>query len=360
MNGITEMTIKVTQGDLLDQDVDAIVNTVNCVGIMGKGIALQFKQKWPQNFKHYEKACKAGEVRPGRMFVHELGRLGGKPHFIINFPTKDHWRGKSKLSFIEDGLDDLVRVVREYGIRSLAMPPLGCGNGGLNWAAVRPLIEQRLSPLTSQVEVRLFEPEGAPDASNIMVRTERPNMTAGRAVLIKLLSAYRETGYLLSKLEAQKLGYFAHEAGLMPKLKYGKNKYGPFSYPLNKALERMNGHFITGFGDNDTSEAQIAVIEEAIVEADSFLSSELDASQKFQRIGQLIDGFETPYGMELLSTVHWVAARDVVPSTLEHVMRGVYEWEPSKPEWGARKQTLMPEPHIRIALDRLKETGWVQ
>jgi O-acetyl-ADP-ribose deacetylase (regulator of RNase III) len=126
---------------LLKQDnVDAIVNTVNCVGVMGKGIALQFKNKWPANFTAYAAACKAGQVRPGRMLVFDSGGLV-KPNFIINFPTKDHWRGSSKIDFIRDGLVDLVAQVKRLRIRSIAVPPLGCGNGGLNWADVRPLIE---------------------------------------------------------------------------------------------------------------------------------------------------------------------------------------------------------------------------
>jgi len=127
------------QGDLLKQDdVDAIVNTVNCVGVMGKGIALQFRNKWPENAQAYEKACKAGEVQPGRMLVFDSGGLV-KPHFIINFPTKKDWRGKSRMEFIRDGLVDLVTQVKRLRIRSIAIPPLGCGNGGLDWAVKRTL-----------------------------------------------------------------------------------------------------------------------------------------------------------------------------------------------------------------------------
>ncbi|MDE3037105.1 MAG: macro domain-containing protein [Pseudomonadota bacterium] len=354
------MTIKIIQGDLLSQEVDAIVNTVNCVGIMGKGIALQFKQKWPENYKAYEKACKAKELRPGKMLVHDLGALGGKPHYIVNFPTKDHWRGKSQIAFIEEGLKDLVTVIERLNIHSIAIPPLGCGNGGLAWDDVRSLIESYLRPLDNQLAVHLFEPSGAPAASAMVIRTARPEMTAGRAVLIKLLSLYRETGYLLSKIEVQKLGYFAHVAGVMPRLNYGKNQYGPFSYPLNKALERMNGHFITGVGDNDKSEAQISVIADAINEADVFLQSSRETIEKLNHIEELIDGFESPYGMELLATVHWAAVHDANSPTPDEVTRAVYNWEPSKPAWGERKKALMQEAHIRIALERLQSTRWIQ
>ena len=151
--------ITLTQGDLLKQDdVDAIVNAVNCVGVMGKGIALQFKHRWPANFTEYTAACKAGKVRPGRMFIRMLGRLV-RPQYIINFPTKNHWREGSRIQFIEEGLVGLVTQVQCLGIRSIAIPPLGCGNGGLAWADVRPLIQGAFEPLP-EVEVRLFEPEG--------------------------------------------------------------------------------------------------------------------------------------------------------------------------------------------------------
>ena len=196
----------------------------------------------------------------------------------------------------------------------------------------------------------------------MIVRTKRPKMTAGRAVIIKILSAYRENDYLLSKIEAQKLGYFAHIANdnILPRLNYSKNRYGPYSDVLNHALLIMNGHFITGFGDNDKSEAQISVPEDAIQEADAFLENEHQAFETFKRIEELIDGFETPYGMELLSTVHWVAKNDVTSLTIENVVKGIYEWEPNKPAWGERKKALMQEAHIRIALDRLKNNGWIQ
>jgi O-acetyl-ADP-ribose deacetylase (regulator of RNase III) len=154
------MTVTIKHGDLLNEiDVDAVVNTVNCVGVMGKGIALQFKNKWPENFRAYQAACNAKRVRPGRMFIHDCGGLV-QPRYIINFPTKDHWRGKSSIDYIRDGLVDLVAEIRRLRIRSLAVPPLGCGNGGLAWPEVSPLIESALAPL-DDVDVRLFEPVGS-------------------------------------------------------------------------------------------------------------------------------------------------------------------------------------------------------
>lgn len=144
------------QGNLIEADVEAVVNTVNTVGAMGRGIALMFKERYPDNFRAYAAACRAGEVQIGRMFVTATSELSG-PRWIINFPTKQHWRHPSRPEWIEAGLNDLVRVVREKGIRSLALPPLGCGNGGLDWRDVRPLIEEALAGLP-EVEIVAFEP----------------------------------------------------------------------------------------------------------------------------------------------------------------------------------------------------------
>lgn len=148
--------IHYTTGNLLEADVEALVNTVNTVGVMGKGIALMFKEAFPANFKEYEAACKSAKVKVGCMFVTQPKDLMG-PRWIINFPTKEHWRRKSRLEWIDEGLVDLERVILEKGIRSIAVPPLGTGNGGLDWSVVKPRIEKALSPL-EEVEVLVFEP----------------------------------------------------------------------------------------------------------------------------------------------------------------------------------------------------------
>lgn len=149
-------------GNLLDENVDALVNTVNCVGVMGKGIALQFKQAFPQNFKEYEKACKDNRVNVGKMFVFATGALFGVK-YLINFPTKKHWKENSKIEYVIDGLEDLYRVIEQNKIQSIAIPPLGCGNGGLDWSVVKPLIVEKLSKL-SDAEIIIYEPAGSPKA----------------------------------------------------------------------------------------------------------------------------------------------------------------------------------------------------
>lgn len=346
------MTITIKQGDLLRQDdVDAIVNTVNCVGVMGKGIALQFKNKWPANYSAYEAACKARQVRPGAMFVFDSGGLI-KPNFIINFPTKDHWRGKSRVEFIRDGLVDLVAQIKRLGIRSIAIPPLGCGNGGLEWDEVRPLIEQAFAALPD-VEVRLFGPAGAPDPKSMVVRTSRPKMTPGRAAILKVLDTYRSMEYGLSRIEVQKLAYFLQEAGEGLKLSFVKNQYGPYSDQLRHALNHMEGHFIRGLGDG-VVEAEIEPLEDALAEAEQFVvdSGHATLAQHVERVANLIEGFQSPYGMELLATVHWVATREPNVHSLDQAISAVHAWN-------ERKAKIMQPTHVRAAWSRLEAQGWL-
>lgn len=154
--------IRIVRGNLFEAPVEALVNAVNCVGVMGKGLALQFKQAFPENFRAYEVAARAGSVAPGRMHVHDRGILG-RPRYVVNFPTKRHWRDKSRMEDIEAGLTALVDEVRKRRIRSIAVPPLGCGLGGLDWSEVRPRIEAAFVALPD-VDLHLYEPIAAPPA----------------------------------------------------------------------------------------------------------------------------------------------------------------------------------------------------
>jgi O-acetyl-ADP-ribose deacetylase (regulator of RNase III) len=347
------VTVSIFRGDLLKQDdVDAIVNTVNCVGVMGKGIALQFKNKWPGNYKIYRAACEAGEVRIGKMLVFDCGGLV-KPNYIINFPTKDHWRGKSEIEFIEKGLVDLINQVKRLGIKRIAVPPLGCGNGGLSWGQVRPLIEEAFATVPD-VEVRLFEPAGAPPPSEMEVNTERPNMTPGRAAMLTLLGMYRALNYTLSQIEVQKLAYFLQATGEELKLDFQPHKYGPYSDRIRHVLNRMEGHFIRGVGDG-VAEPEIEVIDSALEEAQRFIQSagSRDLTERVKRVAELIDGFQTPYGMELLSTVHWVATHDPKARSASDALEAIRKWSD-------RKRDLMDADHVQVAWDRLREGNWLE
>src|SRR5579875_565074 len=151
---------KLTEGNILEADVQALVNTVNTVGVMGKGIALQFKKAFPEMFEAYQAVCKAKKLQPGQMYVYR-GQMFN-PRYLINFPTKRHWKGKSNLADIEAGLDALVEELIARDIKSVAIPPLGCGHGGLNWNVVRPLIEEAMDRVP-EVEALIYAPKGAPE-----------------------------------------------------------------------------------------------------------------------------------------------------------------------------------------------------
>jgi O-acetyl-ADP-ribose deacetylase (regulator of RNase III) len=343
--------IKEGQGNLLEADVEALVNTVNCVGHMGKGIALQFKQAYPENFHAYQKAVKAGLVRPGSMFVFETGRYLN-PKFIINFPTKRHWRGNSRLEDIRSGLEALVSEIKERGITSIAVPPLGCGNGGLDWKVVGPMIREALDPLPN-LEVLLFSPGEVPPIESMPIHTAVPNMTAARALFVKAIEQYQQLAYRLTLLEIHKLAYFLQETGEPLKLRYSAGPYGPYAENLNKVLERIEGHFTRGFDGSRRPDTEIQLLPGAVEQADQELSSLPETRQRLERVGDLIAGFETPYGMELLSSVHWVATH-AEPSakseadavTLVHA-------------WNDRKKSMFTPQHIHVAWDRLAETGWL-
>jgi O-acetyl-ADP-ribose deacetylase (regulator of RNase III) len=338
-------------GNLLEADVEALMNTVNTVGVMGRGIALQFRQAFPHNFQEYQRACKRGEVKPGKMFIVPTGQFTN-PRYVINFPTKRHWKGKAKLEDIDAGLVALVEELKKLRIRSVAIPPLGCGNGGLNWGEVRPRIERALSALPS-ISVLLYAPAHAPEPETMHVATEPPRMTPGRAAVVGLLYRYGVPGYKASLLEVQKLAYFLQEAGEPLKLDFKKNKFGPYAENLNHVLQRIEGHFILGYGDR-TSRGALRLADGAVAVAEEYLSGHPDTLARLERVGDLIEGFETPYGMELLATVHWIARHEpAARSDLKVTGKLVQEWSP-------RKSKLFSEQHIVVAWDRLKEQGWLR
>ncbi len=343
--------IERTVGDILRADAEALVNTVNCVGIMGRGIALQFKNEFPYNYEIYRRACRFGEVEPGKMLVVDLQRLEN-PRFIINFPTKRHWRGKSKIEDIQAGLGALVKEVQKLRITSLAIPPLGCGLGGLRWSEVRPLIDEAFQPL-GHVRVLLFEPSGAPPEGSIAKTRKVPNMTIGRASLLALIRRYLSPAMDpdISLLEIHKLMWFMQVAGEPLRLNYSKGPYGPYAENLRHVLNAMEGHFISGFGDaEDKPTQQILVEAEAMEHAESFLTEHSNTKARIDRVANLIAGFETPYGMELLSTVHWVAIKENAYSSEDAVAKFH--------SWNGRKE-MFPGPHIRLAWNVLKEKGWL-
>jgi O-acetyl-ADP-ribose deacetylase (regulator of RNase III) len=347
--------IETTKGNLLEAPVEALVNTVNTVGVMGKGIALQFKQAYPAMFRAYEKACKAGEVKLGKVHVFDMGGLVGGPRWIINFPTKGHWRAGSRISDIESGLLDLVDMIKRLNIHSIAVPPLGCGHGGLDWKDVRPLIETTLGRLTD-VRVLVFAPGATPEAAAMPNRTERPKMTVGQAALIALMDRYLK-GLLdpfVSLLEIHKLMYFLQAAGQPLRLQYEAREFGPYAKNLRQVLIRLESHYTQGYGDgHDSPTKPIELMPGVAEEAQTFLQNEQVILQRMERVTNLIEGYEDPIGLELLSSVHWVMrhnpeARLSAPAAARAVN-----------EWNARKRRALKTEHLNNAWQHLTDKGWV-
>jgi len=343
--------IEYKSGSILTEDVEALVNTVNCVGVMGRGIALQFKNAFPANYKAYASACKRGEVVPGRMFVFETEEMIN-PRYIINFPTKRHWKGKSRMEDIETGLTALKQELRERGIRSIAIPPLGCGLGGLDWNEVKPRIEATLSELP-EVAAVVYEPQGYPAEAPVNASTDVPRMTPGRAALVSLIERYL-SGLLdpfITLLEVHKLMYFLQEAGEPLRLRYVKADFGPYAENLRHVLHAIEGHLTVGYLDGgDAPGKQISLVPAALDDASRFLGDKPETRKRIERVAELVEGFETPFGLELLSTVHWVIRQDSATSS-DKVIDTVYRWNERKKQFSPRQ--------LKIAMDTLSRHGWV-
>lgn len=343
--------IEYTSGNILFANVEALVNTVNCVGVMGRGIALQFKNAYPENFKAYAAACQRQEVRPGHMFIFPTGELAN-PKYIINFPTKRHWRGKSRVQDIDAGLIDLVNTIRRHNIRSIAIPPLGSGLGGLEWDDVKPRIETALQTLP-EVKVLVYEPNGAPTSDKMVHNREVPKMTAGRAALVELISRYLN-GLLdpsVSLLEVHKLMYFMQEAGEPLRLRFKPAHYGPYAENLRHVLNAIEGHLLSGYADGgDAPDKPLELVPGAVDDATQFLAQHENTRDRFDRVADLVDGFESSFGLELLATVHWVT-KETAPSSVNEMTERVYAW-------GDRKRQFTPR-QIGLAMNVLAQKGWV-
>jgi O-acetyl-ADP-ribose deacetylase (regulator of RNase III) len=350
--------IEFTRGNLLEAKAEALVNTVNTVGVMGKGVALMFKEAYPENFKAYEAACKRKEVKVGRMFVTERQALIG-PKWIINFPTKEHWRGDSKMVWIETGLEDLKRVIAENKIRSIAIPPLGSGNGGLDWPDVRLKIEATLGAL-NDVSVIIYEPTD--QYQNVSKRSGVEKLTPARALVAELVRRYWILGIECSLLEIQKLTYFLERSieklGLKNPLdlRFQADKFGPYAPRLTHLLNGLDGSYLhCGKRIGDAGPFDVIWFEDAkrdkvaaylgSGEAKAFLPA-------LESTAMLIDGFESPLGMELLATIDWLVQQDAIPAERHTIKAALKTWTGGTKS-AARKQKLFDDRLIDLALARL-------
>lgn len=349
--------ITLTQGNLLEAGTEALVNTVNTVGVMGKGIALMFKERFSDNFARYQAACKAGELRTGEVFATEVNELGG-PKWIINFPTKQHWRYPSRMEWVDSGLLDLRRFIVDQQVRSIAIPPLGAGNGGLDW----PLVLQRIQSVLGDldVDIQVFEPTS--QYQNVAKRQGVERLTPARALIVELIRRYGVMAMDCSILEVQKLGWFMDQAlkRHMPatdilKLEFRPNRYGPYAQPLQHLLNDLDGSFLHSQKRiSDAEPLDTIWFDDA---RESYLETYLKSEAKpylpaLEEACAMIQGFESPFGMELLSTVDWLLTRAQVEPTIAAVREGLNQWAGGEGS-GQRKNKLFEDAHIQFALDRL-------
>ncbi len=342
--------IEYTRGNLLDAPVQALVNTVNTVGVMGKGIALQFKEAFPTNLKAYIRACKEGWLKPGKLLVVRETSLADEK-VIINFPTKTEWFKKSRYEYIDSGLKELARIIRSEKLKSVAIPPLGCGNGGLKWDKVKTLMEKHLSPLTD-VQIIIYEPSAEVKE---MLKKQKPtkhvSLTPARAMLLYAMYHYETLGETTSLFVANKLAYFLQQLGdkSFSRLKFKARHYGPYSVQVQHMLHDLTGKYVKGLEQMkakafDPLELQYDKLQEVTEYIEKKLNEEQRAT--IRKLLALIDGFQSALSLEALASVHYVLREKPGISDNEVVQ--------TIQNWSVRKRNLIQERHVQIVLQHLR------
>jgi O-acetyl-ADP-ribose deacetylase (regulator of RNase III) len=337
--------LKFTTGNLLDSEAEALVNTVNTVGVMGKGIALQFKNQFPNNYKIYYKACKNGDFKIGEMLVVDEQTLLNGKKIIINFPTKMDWRKPSEYIFIEEGLKNLVKVIEERKIKSIAIPPLGAGNGGLDWDKVKAMMNHYLRNVDA--EIIIFQPNSAIEE---VLKKERVKLTPARAMLLSVLFDLVRNGEFVSEFSAEKVAYFLQRFGAKEsfKLEFSANFYGPYSGKVKHVLFYLNGSYVTGYSAKDKKPfEEIGLRANTENEILSFLN--LPENKNYKEVTEktkaFLNGFYSSFGLELLSTIDFIMENsntkkeEVIISQLE--------------KWSDRKKGF--SKFIKIAINNIEK-----
>jgi len=332
---------------MLDTKAEALVNTVNTVGVMGKGIALQFKEAFQTNYNKYIYACKKGTFNIGDLLVVKDQNVELGEKIIINFPTKKHWKQPSQYTYIEVGLSALARYIRENRIKSIAMPPLGCGNGGLDWAIVKPMIERHLEGIDA--EIYLYEPsESVKEILQKQTSAFKAKLTPARAMLLYSLFYYEALGEHSSLFSANKLAYLLQRMGEDLKLSFEAHLYGPYSSGVARVLYTLNGTYLNGLEQNQAKAFEpLKLNYSKFNEIKDYIASNLSALQKnrLNALTEFITGFETELSIEVLASVAFLLDKN--PSlTLAEIIADVC--------WTERKRKLFKQTYIEIAYNHLK------
>lgn len=338
--------ITFTTGNIFDSEAEALVNTVNTVGVMGKGIALQFKKSFPTNFKKYKDACDTNSFNVGDLLVVKDQNLNTGEKLIINFPTKKHWRNPSQYDYISMGLEQLVQVIYQYQIKSIAIPPLGSGNGGLQWHKVKKLLKDKLSPL-QDVNITIYEPN---NQVKEQLKKERVKLTPARAMLLYMSFELVKSGEFVSEFSSEKLCYFLQRFGAEDyfKLNYKPNFYGPYSGKVRHVLYYLNGSYVMGFASKDKKPfEQLDLIVDAKRDVDAYISEHSELKDIVGKTSEFLDGFYSSFGLELLSTVDYISNH--------HKSKDIDEIQQKLNSWSGRKKTLFSDQkYIDISIKHLE------
>ncbi len=332
-------------GNLLDSNAQALVNTVNTVGIMGKGIALQFKNAFQNNFKSYSEACKQNEITIGKLFITRDENLHTGKKIIINFPTKKDWRKPSEYSYIEAGLNNLVRVIEEESITSVAIPPLGSGNGGLEWEKVKKIIERKLNHL--DIDIYVYEPSAYIKEK---LKKEWVKLTDARALLLFVLYDLVKHGEYASEFSSEKICYFLQKFGARKyfKLKFEPKFYGPYSGKARYVLNVLNGSYIMGYSDmNNKPFDPLILVADGYEKVQNHVKNNPELNSIADKTINFLTGFYSDFALELLSSIDYITAKhntfdkDIISRRLE--------------EWSDRKRSLFSnQNYLDISIEHLK------
>jgi O-acetyl-ADP-ribose deacetylase (regulator of RNase III) len=338
--------IRYTTGNIFDSSSEALVNTVNTVGVMGKGIALQFKKAYPNNYKAYADACKDGDVQIGKLFVFTDSNIDTGERIIINFPTKKSWRKPSEYSFIEKGLDDLVRIIDELQIKSIAIPPLGAGNGGLQWEEVKKIVDNKLHHL--DIDIVVYEP-----TSKIVekLKNERVKLTKARALLLYILFDLVRNGEYVSEFSSEKVCYFLQRFGAKKyfKLSFEPKFYGPYSGKVRYVLNVLNGSYIMGYSDMSKKPFEpLTLVSDSYNDVVEMVQSDPDLHRIATDTSKFLNGFYSDFSLELLSSVDFLSAKH---NSLDQELILA---ELNK--WNTRKRSMFTNPrYLNISLKHVND-----